>query len=114
MLHQPSGGAQGMASDIAIVAEEILRTRATLNELYMHHTGQDKLEVERVMERDTYFNAQEAIKFGVVDAVLTKRLPPTIGGDSSSSSSHNDTTGHHHHHAPPVTSIPLPSPDSNT
>jgi ATP-dependent Clp protease, protease subunit len=46
MLHQPSGGAQGMASDIAIVAEEILRTRATLNELYMHHTGQ---EVHRVL-----------------------------------------------------------------
>jgi hypothetical protein len=67
------------------------------------------------MERDTYFNALEAIKFGVVDAVLTKRLPPTIGSDISSSGSHNDTTSHHHHHhAPPVTSIPLPSPDSNT
>jgi Clp protease len=64
-----------------------------------------RLEVERVMERDTYFNAKEAIKFGVVDAVLTKRIQPTTGDTSSSSVSQ---------HAPPVTSIPLPLPDSNT
>ena len=73
MLHQPSGGAQGMASDIAIVAEEILKTRAQLNRLYADHTGSDLKEIEKVMDRDTYFTAEEAVEFGVVDKILSKR-----------------------------------------
>jgi len=73
MLHQPSGGARGMASDIEIQAKEILRTRANLNRLYMHHTGQELAEVERVMDRDTFMDVNTAIKFGVIDEVLTKR-----------------------------------------
>lgn len=73
MLHQPSGGAQGMASDIEIQAKEILRTRANLNRLYVHHTGQELAEVERVMDRDTFMDVNTAIKFGVIDEVLTKR-----------------------------------------
>jgi len=76
MLHQPSGGAQGMASDIEIQAKEILRTRSNLNNLYVHHTGQDLEEVERVMDRDTFMSVQQAIEFGVIDEVLTKRPIP--------------------------------------
>jgi ATP-dependent Clp protease protease subunit len=78
MLHQPSGGASGMASDIAIQAEEILRTRARLNDMYVHHTGQSLSEVERVMDRDTFMSIEQAIEFGVVDKILEKR---TLGMD---------------------------------
>ena len=73
MLHQPSGGAAGKASDIAIMAREILRTRATLNDLYVHHTGKPLEEIERVMDRDTFFDANEALEFGVIDQILEKR-----------------------------------------
>ena len=73
MLHQPSGGAQGMASDIEIQAQEILRTRSNLNKLYVSHTGQPLEDIERVMDRDTFMNAEQAIAFGVIDAVLEKR-----------------------------------------
>lgn len=73
MLHQPSGGAQGMASDIEIQAREILRTRSNLNELYVHHTGQKLEDVERVMDRDTFMSVEHALAFGVIDKVLDKR-----------------------------------------
>ena len=73
MLHQPSGGAQGMASDIAIQAQEILRTRSNLNRIYMSHTGQPLEEIERVMDRDTFMSVDQAIDFGVIDQVLSKR-----------------------------------------
>jgi ATP-dependent Clp protease protease subunit len=73
MLHQPSGGAQGMAADIDIQAREILRTRANLNRLFVHHTGQDLTEIERVMDRDFFMTVQQAIDFGVIDQILDKR-----------------------------------------
>ncbi|CAM9248133.1 unnamed protein product [Pylaiella littoralis] len=73
MLHQPSGGANGMAADIQIMAEEILKTRARLNEIYAEHTGQKVKEIEKVMDRDFYMTAQESVEFGVVDKILTKR-----------------------------------------
>jgi len=73
MLHQPSGGAQGMASDIDIQAKEILRTRASLNKLYEFHTGQDLERIENVMERDFFMDVEQAIEFGVIDKVLNKR-----------------------------------------
>jgi len=73
MLHQPSGGAQGQASDIAIQAEEILKTRRRLNAIYVSHTGQTLAAVERVMERDTFFDPQEALAFGVIDNVVETR-----------------------------------------
>lgn len=73
MLHQPSGGAQGMASDIDIQAKEILRTRENLNKLYVHHTGQDLQTIEHVMERDFFMDVKQAIDFGVIDKVLDKR-----------------------------------------
>eukprot|EP00804_Cyclotella_cryptica_P024756 CCRYP_001748-RA/>CCRYP_001748-RA protein AED:0.00 eAED:0.00 QI:43/1/1/1/0.5/0.33/3/1222/302 len=77
MLHQPSGGAQGMASDIDIQAREILRTRANLNRLYVHHTGRELEEIERVMDRDTFMDVTQAVEFGVIDEVLTKRPLPS-------------------------------------
>jgi ATP-dependent Clp protease protease subunit len=73
MLHQPSGGAQGMASDIEIRARELLRIRARLNSLYVMHTKQSLEEVERVMDRDTFLDAEAALKFGIIDKVLEKR-----------------------------------------
>jgi ATP-dependent Clp protease protease subunit len=73
MLHQPSGGAQGMASDIEIQAREILRTRERLNNLYVHHTGQRLEDIERVMDRDTFMDVEQAMEFGVIDQILTKR-----------------------------------------
>ncbi|KAJ3345440.1 hypothetical protein HDU91_007354 [Kappamyces sp. JEL0680] len=74
MVHQPSGGAAGQASDIAIHAQEILKTRKILNGLYVHHTGQPLDRIESVMERDHFMSAQEALEFGLVDKVIEKRL----------------------------------------
>jgi len=73
MLHQPSGGVQGMASDIDIQAREILRTRENLNSLYEQHTGQPLERIEKVMERDFFMDVKQAIEFGVIDNVLDKR-----------------------------------------
>jgi len=73
MLHQPSGGAQGMASDIDIQAREILRTRANLNQLYVEHTNQTLERIESVMERDFFMDAKQSMEFGVIDRILEKR-----------------------------------------
>ena len=73
MIHQPSGGAQGQATDIEIQAREILKTRARLNQIYAHHTGQPVEEIEKKMERDTYLSAEEARSFGLIDHVVEKR-----------------------------------------
>ena len=77
MIHQPSGGAQGMASDIEIQAKEILRIRQRMNDLYAQYTGQPLAEIERRMDRDTFLEAQEAKAFGLVDEVFDKRPVPT-------------------------------------
>jgi ATP-dependent Clp protease, protease subunit len=76
MIHQPSGGAQGMASDIEIQAKEILRIRQRMNELMAHYTGQPYDEIEKAVERDRFFGAEEAKAFGLVDAVFEKRPQP--------------------------------------
>lgn len=73
MLHQPSGGAQGQASDIAIHAEEILKMRDNLNRLYNKHTGQSVEDIARNLERDKFMSASEAKAFGLIDEVLEKR-----------------------------------------
>jgi len=69
-LHQPLGGAQGQASDIAIQANEILRLRKALNEILSHHTGQEVAKIEEDTERDFFLTAQEAMDYGLVDEVL--------------------------------------------
>jgi ATP-dependent Clp protease protease subunit len=73
MVHQPSGGAQGQATDIEIQAREILKLRQRLNEIYVHHTGQPIDAIERKLERDSYMSAEEARDFGLVDHVVEKR-----------------------------------------
>ena len=75
MVHQPSGGAQGQATDIEIQAREILALRARLNNMYVEHTGQTLEVIERAMERDKYMTAQEAQEFGLIDEVVNKRPP---------------------------------------
>jgi len=73
MIHQPSGGFQGQATDIEIHAKEILAIRQRLNEIYVHHTGQDIKVIEDAMERDRFLNPEGAKEFGIVDQVASKR-----------------------------------------
>jgi ATP-dependent Clp protease protease subunit len=73
MIHQPSGGARGQATDIEIQAREILSLRARLNQIYVTHTGQPLDVIERSMERDNFMNAEEAKTFGLIDQVFSKR-----------------------------------------
>src|SRR6476619_6666766 len=80
MVHQPSGGAQGMASDIEIQAKEILRMRHRLNTLYAKYTGKTVEEIERAMDRDNFLEADEAKTFGLIDHVYDKRPQPTDEG----------------------------------
>jgi ATP-dependent Clp protease protease subunit len=73
MIHQPSGGFQGQATDIEIHAKEILATRARLNQIYIQHTGQTIEVIEDAMERDRFLVPEEAKTFGLIDEVMTKR-----------------------------------------
>jgi ATP-dependent Clp protease protease subunit len=73
MVHQPSGGARGMASDIEIQAREILRMRTRLNAMYVKYTGKSLDEIEKAMDRDTFLEADEALAFGLVDKVFESR-----------------------------------------
>ena len=73
MIHQPMGGFQGQASDIAIHAKEILSLRAKLNEIMSHHTGQPIERIERDTDRDNFLSAQEAAEYGLIDKVLADR-----------------------------------------
>ena len=73
MIHQPMGGFQGQASDIAIHAKEILSLRAKLNEIMAHHTGQPIERIERDTDRDNFLSAQEATEYGLIDKVLLSR-----------------------------------------
>src|ERR1700712_4046557 len=80
MVHQPSGGAQGQASDIEIQAREILHLRSRLNDIYHRHTGQPIEAIERKLERDSYMSAEESRDFGLVDEVVEAR--PHSGEDA--------------------------------
>jgi ATP-dependent Clp protease protease subunit len=73
MLHQPSGGFQGQASDIERHAEDIIKTKRRLNEIYVTHTGQNYEKIEQTLDRDYFMTAEEAKKFGIVDDVITQR-----------------------------------------
>ena len=73
MIHQPSGGYQGQATDIEIHAKEVMRTKARLNEIYVTHTGQKLGVVEAAMERDNFMTGEEAKTFGLIDEVVEKR-----------------------------------------
>lgn len=73
MIHQPLGGAQGQASDIAIQAEEILRMKEELNEYLAEHTGQDIATIEKDTDRDNFLSAKEAMDYGLIDKIITKK-----------------------------------------
>jgi ATP-dependent Clp protease protease subunit len=77
MIHQPSGGAQGQASDIHIQAQEILKIRSRLNELMAFHSGQSIERIEIDTERDNFMSAQQAKDYGLIDTVIEKRAQPT-------------------------------------
>ncbi|HUH30678.1 MAG TPA: ATP-dependent Clp endopeptidase proteolytic subunit ClpP [Rhodanobacter sp.] len=78
MIHQPSGGAQGQATDIDIQAREILYIRKRLNQLYVDHTGQPLEKIESDLERDRFMNAVEAKAYGLIDEVLDRRPVETV------------------------------------
>ena len=86
MLHQPSGGFQGQASDIEIHAREILNLRQRLNEIYVKHTGQNYKKIEAAVERDNFMSAEDAKKFGLIDKVETARA----NEEEASNSDNND------------------------
>ena len=73
MVHQPSGGVQGQASDIQIHANEILTVRKMLNEIYVHHTGQNIKKIEEYLDRDSFMGPEEAKTFGLIDRIVNKR-----------------------------------------
>jgi len=73
MVHQPSGGFQGQASDILRHAEDIMKIKKRLNDIYVKHTGQDYDTIEKTLDRDHFMSADEAKAFGLVDQVLDKR-----------------------------------------
>jgi ATP-dependent Clp protease protease subunit len=75
MVHQPSGGFQGQATDIEIHAKDILATRTRLNQIYVAHTGRDLKDIEEAMERDRFMTPEDAQDFGLIDEVILKRPP---------------------------------------
>ena len=83
MVHQPSGGFQGQASDIERHAEDILKVKRRLNEIYVHHTGQPYEAIERTLERDHFMSAEEAKAFGIVDEVTANRTVEVEEGEGA-------------------------------
>ena len=73
MVHQPSGGFSGQASDIVRHAEDIVKIKKRLNDIYVHHTGRDYETIERTLDRDHFMSAEEAKTFGLIDHVASKR-----------------------------------------
>ncbi|RZO35466.1 MAG: ATP-dependent Clp endopeptidase proteolytic subunit ClpP [Rhodospirillaceae bacterium] len=86
MVHQPSGGFQGQATDIEIHAKEILSLRARLNDIYVQHTGKDLKVIEDAMERDKFLDPEEAKEFGIIDEVVNQRPVTDAAEDESDKS----------------------------
>lgn len=86
MVHQPSGGFQGQATDIEIHAKEILSLRARLNDIYVQHTGKDLKVIEDAMERDKFLDPEEAKEFGIIDEVVNQRPVTDAAEDESGKS----------------------------
>jgi ATP-dependent Clp protease protease subunit len=80
MIHQPSGGFQGQASDIDIHAREVLKLKQRLNELLAKHTGQTIERIERDSDRDNFMDAEAAVEYGLIDTVLAKRMDSSAKG----------------------------------
>ena len=81
MVHQPSGGFQGQASDILRHAEDIMKVKKRLNDIYARHTGRDYDTIERTLDRDHFMSADDAKEFGIVDIVIAKRPDDAQGGE---------------------------------
>lgn len=81
MVHQPSGGFQGQASDIERHAQDIIKLKRRLNEIYVEHTGQSYETIEKTLDRDHFMDPEEAVSFGLIDKVLSERVMP---GESES------------------------------
>ncbi|MEE8345286.1 MAG: ATP-dependent Clp endopeptidase proteolytic subunit ClpP [Woeseiaceae bacterium] len=84
MVHQPSAGYQGQATDIDIHAKEVLELKRRLNEIMAHHTGQTVETIEKDLERDNFMSGDQAVKYGLIDTVLKKRSEMSGYGDSDS------------------------------
>ena len=82
MVHQPSGGYQGQATDIMIHAEETIKLKRRLNEIYVRHTGQTYEAVEAALERDNFMDAEKAKEWGLIDEIVTSRVPEGEESDS--------------------------------
>ena len=91
MVHQPSGGFQGQATDIEIQAREIIEVRARLNQIYVEHTGQELDFIEKAMVRDTFFTADKAKEFGLIDDVVQQRAVDGEDDDNSDADSDEST-----------------------
>ena len=93
-MHQPSGGAQGQASDIEIQAREIISLRERLNDIYVEHTGQKLSTIEEAVDRDRFMSPEEAKEFGLIDEVVTSRPPledeDDDGGDNKKGDGKSD------------------------
>jgi ATP-dependent Clp protease protease subunit len=77
MIHQPLGGVEGQATDIAITAKHILKTRDSLNKILAKNTGKPLTQIEKDVERDFFMDAEEAKKYGIVDEIVTKSKTPS-------------------------------------
>ena len=82
MVHQPSGGFQGQASDILRHAEDIMKVKKRLNDIYVRHTGRDYETIEKTLDRDHFMSADDAKDFGIVDHVIVKRPEELALADS--------------------------------
>ncbi|MGH6817363.1 MAG: ATP-dependent Clp protease proteolytic subunit [Methylovirgula sp.] len=83
MVHQPSGGFQGQASDIVRHAEDIMKVKRRLNEIYVRHTGRDYDSIENTLDRDHFMSAEESRTFGIVDQVIEKRPDEPVAGKAA-------------------------------
>lgn len=90
MIHQPSGGFQGQATDIEIQAKEILELKARMNRIYADHTGQDIDTIEKAMDRDNFMTAEKAKDFGLIDEVVQKRIVEDDDDDGGSADKGDD------------------------
>jgi ATP-dependent Clp protease, protease subunit len=79
-MHQPLGGAQGQATDIVIQANEIVRLKTRLNQIFVKHTGKDIEQIERDTDRDIYFSAEQAVEYGLIDSVLQTDGAASVNG----------------------------------
>ena len=90
LIHQPSGGFQGQATDIEIHAREALNTRAKINEIYARHTGKSEEQVNEDMERDRFFTAEQAVEYGLIDGIIESRDLGPRGADATSNGAGSD------------------------